>query len=50
MQEHAYPAGHEPLIFLTMKAGILDDDAIEPQILPHPYHTMILTSPHDTVA
>jgi hypothetical protein len=33
MQEHAHPASHEPLIFLTMVAGILDDDAIEPQIL-----------------
>jgi hypothetical protein len=50
MQEHAYPASHEPLIFLTMMTGILDDDAIEPQILRRLYHIMILTGPHDAVA
>jgi hypothetical protein len=47
MQEHAYPAGHEPLIFSTMMVGITDDDAIEVQILHRLYHTAIPIDVHD---
>ena len=42
MQEHAYPASNEPLIFSRIMVGILDDDVIEVQILYRLYHTGIL--------
>jgi hypothetical protein len=41
MQEHAYPASNEPLIFSRIMVGILDDDVIEVQILYRLYHTGI---------
>jgi hypothetical protein len=42
MQEHAYPASNEPLIFSKIMVGILDDDVIEVRILYRLYHTGIL--------
>ena len=42
MQEHAYPASNEPLIFSRIMVGILDDDVIEVQILYRLYYTGIL--------
>ena len=39
MQEHAYPASNEPLIFSKTMVGILDDDVIEVRILYRLYHT-----------
>jgi hypothetical protein len=47
MQEHDYPARHEPLIFSTMMPGILDDDAIEVRMLHCLYHTAIRIDVHD---
>jgi hypothetical protein len=41
MQEHAYPASNEPLIFSRIMVGILDDDVIEVQILYRLYHAGI---------
>jgi hypothetical protein len=42
MQERAYPASNEPLIFSKTMVGILNDDVIEVQILQRLYHTGIL--------
>jgi hypothetical protein len=42
MQEHAYPASNEPLIFSKIMVGILDDDVIEVRILYRLYHAGIL--------
>jgi hypothetical protein len=42
MQERAYPASNEPLIFSKIMVGILDDDVIEVRILYRLYHTGIL--------
>ena len=47
MQEHGYPASHEPLIFSTGMAGIPDDDAIEVEILHPLCHTEIPIDVHD---
>jgi hypothetical protein len=42
MQERAYPASNEPLIFSKIMVGILDDDVVEVQIPYRLYHTGIL--------
>jgi hypothetical protein len=41
MQEHAYPASNQPLIFSRIMVGILDDDVIEVRILYRLHHTGI---------